>query len=87
LRHALKIATTLLADPMRLTLTAADVAVLTAHGGSGRRGPYGCASESQHAAGNLNAERDASQAPFRFFVVVAYRGRTKDLQVLGSHTT
>jgi hypothetical protein len=86
LRHALKIATTLLADPMRLTLTAADVAVLTAHGGLGRRGPVGGASGSPQAADNLNAERDASQAPFRFFVVVAYRGRTKDLQVFGSHT-
>lgn len=62
-RHALKIATTLLADPTRLTLTAADVAVLTAHRGLGRRGPIGGASGSQQAVGNLNAERDASQAP------------------------
>jgi hypothetical protein len=57
-RHALKTATTLLAGPMRLTLTAADVAVLTRPGGLGRRGPVGGAAGSQPAAANLSAERD-----------------------------
>jgi hypothetical protein len=82
-RHALKAATTLLAGPLRLTLTAADVVVLTPPGGWARRGPVGGAAGSQPAAGNVSAERDASQAPFRLFVVVACRGPTKELQVIG----